>query len=261
MRDGGQNVSHMTSVPPESGMTTADSFVLDVLRGWRLQAASLNREEWRDILSATNNNLDKLDFDSISNALQVLWDEQLMQPRSSTHHGPQAYISIGSRRTTPGRGMMTPGGLMRSGMMSSRHGMQTPGGRTMRMSNVMIQPRQRLSPLEDPQIREALQSEKIAENLAAEARLTWQKAQEATSAPRKDRGFGAVMSGGKGKSSNSSTGCFICGDPGHMARECPDRMSPKGKGKSKSKFGYTSSMWDPSYDNYVMSKGTGKFKG
>jgi hypothetical protein len=82
-------------------MTTADSFVLDVLRGWRLQAASLNREEWRDILSATNS---MLDFDSISNALQVLWDEQLMQPRSS-HHQP---ISAGSRRTTPGLGMMIP---------------------------------------------------------------------------------------------------------------------------------------------------------
>ena len=53
-----------------------------------------------------------------------------------------------------------------------------------------------LSPaeLEDPQIHEALQSEKIAGNLAAEARLTWQKAQEANSALCKDRGFGAVSS-------------------------------------------------------------------
>lgn len=120
-----------------------------------------------------------------------------------------------------------------------------------------------LSPaeLEDPQIHEALQSEKIAGNLAAEARLTWQKAQEANSALCKDRGFGAVMSGGKGKSSNSSTGCFICRHPGHMARECPDRMSPKGKGKSKYNFGYTSSMWDLSYDNYVVATGKGKFKG
>ena len=48
LREGGQNVSHMTC-HPESGMTTADFFVLDVLRGWRLlQATSLNREEWRD---------------------------------------------------------------------------------------------------------------------------------------------------------------------------------------------------------------------
>ena len=91
LREGGQNVSHMTCHPPESGMTTADFFVLDVLRGWRLlQATSLNREEWRDILSATNN---MLDFDSTSNALQVLWNEQLMQPRSSHHHRPQAYLS------------------------------------------------------------------------------------------------------------------------------------------------------------------------
>ena len=68
---------------PDLGLTSADSFVLDVLRGWRLlQAASLSKDEWRDILSSTGN---KLDFESVSNALQVLWDEQLMQPRSMNY--------------------------------------------------------------------------------------------------------------------------------------------------------------------------------
>ena len=44
---------------PEAGLTSADSFLLDVLRGWRLlQAASLSKDEWRDILSATGNKLD-----------------------------------------------------------------------------------------------------------------------------------------------------------------------------------------------------------
>ena len=52
-----------------------DSFILDVLRGWRLlNAASLSQDEWRDVLSTTNN---KLDYDTISDALQTLWDEQL----------------------------------------------------------------------------------------------------------------------------------------------------------------------------------------
>ena len=55
---------------PEVGLTSADSFLLDVLRGWRLlQAASLTKDEWRDILSTTGN---KLDFESVSNALQIL---------------------------------------------------------------------------------------------------------------------------------------------------------------------------------------------
>ena len=60
---------------------TSASFVLDVLRGWRLlQAASLSRDEWRDVLSSTGN---KLDFESVSNALQVLWDDQLLHSPAS----------------------------------------------------------------------------------------------------------------------------------------------------------------------------------
>ena len=90
--------------------------------------------------------------------------------------------------------------------------------------------------LEDPQLREAMQSQKVAESLAAEAKLTWQKAQEATAALRKDRGFGAVT-GGKSNGKTSTSGCFICGHPSHLARDCPDKWAPRGKGKSKSKFG------------------------
>ena len=81
--DGHQGHSSPKRDSPDFGLTSADSFVLDVLRGWRLlQAASLSKNEWRDILSSTGN---KLDFESVSIALQVLWDEQLMQPRSMNH--------------------------------------------------------------------------------------------------------------------------------------------------------------------------------
>ena len=69
--------------PPEMSLTSGNSFLLDVLRGWRLlQAAALSKDEWRDILSPTGN---KLDFESGSNALQILWDEQVMQPRMASH--------------------------------------------------------------------------------------------------------------------------------------------------------------------------------
>ena len=63
-------------------MSVADSFIMGVLRGWRLlQAAGLSAEEKRDILSTTRNSLN---YDVISQALQGLWDEQLLGHR---HHG------------------------------------------------------------------------------------------------------------------------------------------------------------------------------
>lgn len=62
------------------GLGPMDSFILDVLRGWRLLvAASLTNDEWRDILASTGN---KLDYPAIAEALQTLWDEQL-----NHHHG------------------------------------------------------------------------------------------------------------------------------------------------------------------------------
>ena len=63
------------SVKP-GGLSPMDTFILDVLRGWRLLvAASLSSEEWRDVLATTTNN--KLDYLSVSDALQTLWDEQM----------------------------------------------------------------------------------------------------------------------------------------------------------------------------------------
>ena len=76
-----------------------DSFILDVLRGWRLLvAASLSNDEWRDILASTGN---KLDYTSIAEALQTLWDEQLGQQQlqhskgghSQVHHGPTHFLT------------------------------------------------------------------------------------------------------------------------------------------------------------------------
>ena len=70
-----------------SELSITDSFIMGVLRGWRLlQAASLSNEEKRDILSTTRN---QMDYESISSALRLLWDEQLLGPRHA--HSPAAH--------------------------------------------------------------------------------------------------------------------------------------------------------------------------
>ena len=78
--------SRQGTVPPpdkdQSELSPMDSFILDVLRGWRLfVAASLNPDEWRDVLATTGN---KLDYLSVSNALQTLWDNQVWSEASWT---------------------------------------------------------------------------------------------------------------------------------------------------------------------------------
>ena len=70
--------SDQAEVPREAvdEMSVADSFILGVLRGWRLlQAAGLSAEEKRDILSSTKNSLD---YEVVAAALQSLWDDQLL---------------------------------------------------------------------------------------------------------------------------------------------------------------------------------------
>ena len=67
-------------------MSVADSFIMGVLRGWRLlQATELTAEEKRDILSTTHNSLE---YDTIAQALQGLWDEQLLGQRPTSSHTP-----------------------------------------------------------------------------------------------------------------------------------------------------------------------------
>ena len=73
--------------PGDAMLSVADSFILGQLRGWRLlTSASLTSNEWRNVLGTTQG---KLDYESISNALQVLYDEQMSmatrQPTSLPH--------------------------------------------------------------------------------------------------------------------------------------------------------------------------------
>ena len=69
---------------PLDELSLADSFLLGVLRGWRLlQAAGLTPEEKRDILSTSKNSLE---YEVIASALQTLWDEQLLGQRHFMSH-------------------------------------------------------------------------------------------------------------------------------------------------------------------------------
>ena len=227
-------------------MSVADSFIMGVLRGWRLlQAAGLSAEEKRDILSTTRNSLN---YDVISQALQGLWDEQLLGHR---HHGgghmnymdamDPAYLNY-QEHDEDWDDEWQPwwddysayyqepeeewwDGQWDSAETQSIHAMDNPDD-------------------EDPRLREAQQAEQVAESLAAEAQRTWTEAQKATAALRKDRGFGAVLQKG------GSSKCFVCGGP-HFARECPRRMA---KGKGKSMYGYY-------YEDFAFNKGKSKGKG
>ncbi|CAE7645969.1 unnamed protein product [Symbiodinium sp. KB8] len=242
-------------------LALADSFIMQVLRGWRLlQAAGLNAEEKRDILSTTKNSLD---YEVIAAALQNLWDEQLLGQR----HGPASYQAHYSEAVDAETAYYQDDWWFDDGSWwydsfysDGGHGETWWDDYGYEGHDQMV-----ATEPEDPEnlekIKEAQQAEKIAEGLAAEAQRTWAEAQRATQALRKDRGFGAMAAQGPGG------GCFLCGGS-HFARDCPRRQQmsfgkgPKGsnrfsKGKAK---GYMNEMDEDYYANVFKGKSKGKGK-
>ena len=263
-------------------LSPMDSFILDVMRGWRLLvAACLSSDEWRDVLASTGN---KLDYQSIADALQVLWDEQLgrtLSSPSSFHHNhwveswpsdggayyEQQYnwLDDGWNSSDWGDSNYSTGDAFAAHWNDSG----SPSGDV----GEMDQP----DP-DDPALKEAMDAERSAEAMFNEARRTWSQAQQATASLRRDRGFGQhAHDSGKGKGK-----CFNCGG-NHYVWDCPDRLHPgprkgvgkhlsqaeldayllKGKGKGKPK-GLHMASWDDvwygdSYENYGMFKGKGKY--
>ena len=108
-----------------------------------------------------------------------------------------------------------------------------------------------LSPDEEERLQDALQAEQVAEQLAAEARRTWQEAQKTTQQLKRDRGFGHVNTVNNGR-------CFNCGG-NHLVRDCPDRRHgnyPKGKFSGKGKGMHY--MIDPNDAFYPETKAKAK---
>ena len=248
---------------PLDEMTLADSFILDVLRGWRLlQAAGLNAEEKRDILSTTKNSLD---YAVISAALQSLWDDQLLGHRGSSS-GSGSYQAHLLQPVSEEHLYYQEGddwSWQDDGWWYEDHYHDLDDSDSWwwwhdewDADSFPVTQQDSEDPESVAKLQEAQQAERVAESLAAEAHRTWTEAQRATQALRKDRGFGAVISSGNGAK------CFNCGG-NHFARDCPDRRHPSFGGKSKGKGKFRSFLADQDdfYSNYnFKGKSKGKSK-
>ena len=221
-------------------MALADSFIMQVLRGWRLlQAASLSPEETRDILSTTQN---RMSFEAISEALQTLWDEQLLGQRYRPWHG-QLNLHEWDQAWQD-----------EEDWYMDEHYDDFSTHQDWSWHDADEWPaEEELSeqvPIEDEKLKEAYQAEKVAEQLAMEAKRTWAEAQRTTQQMKRDRGFGQLAA------SSTSIKCFNCGG-NHYARDCPDRRHPSypgGKSAGKGKFAHR-----VDYGNALFqSKGKGK---
>ena len=243
---------------PLDELSLADSFVLGVLRGFRLlQAAGLNPDEKRDIISTTKGSLE---FETVTQALQTLWDDQLLGGRTGSF-GQQAmfqelYASQAADDWWEDDESWNWHAYVGTDDWSSwDYDLDENYGFHAYEESWNEEPVHELQAQTQTDSGEPeADSSKSAEGMALEQR-TWTEAQRAQAALRKDRGFGHVT--GKGQ---PRPACFKCGSTQHLARECPDRMHPQfHKGKSK---GYSSFYTDysPVYDTYMIGKGKGKTK-
>ena len=242
-------------------LSVADSFIMGVLRGWRLlQAAGLTAEEKRDILSTTKNSLE---YETVASALQSLWDEQLLGHRghSSTTGFHLNHMDQSVDEEAYGNyddSDWSWGSMDDGGWYDSYYAYEDPqwwswddesGGEP---PHTIAE-----AELEDPALKEAQQAEQVAEALALEAQRTWSQAQKATQALRKDRGFGAIS----GRPQPNDGRCFNCGGP-HLQRDCPDlrhRHGAKGKGKMKGFWNETDDYY-ANFSSFGKSKAKGKSK-
>ena len=236
-----------------SELSFADSFVLGVLRGYRLlQAAGLSPEERRDILSSTGGSLE---FEHVTKALQTLWDEQFLGAR---HAGHSSNLHFQETFHAEVNGDDQNASWHEDAFWADDWSSWQDWDWS--EAQMAEQPVESVVDEDDPSIKEAQQAERVAESLALEAQRTWSDAQKATAALRRDRGFGQHApsnGGGKGRGP-----CFICWGP-HLSRECPDRQHPsrwKGKGKGKQNYmaEYDESQNPQYYEDYYVNKGKGK---
>lgn len=252
-----QAVQPSQTADPINEMSFADSFVLGVLRGYRLlQSAGLSADERRDIISATRGSLE---FETVAKALATMWDEQLL----GRGHGLSSHLAMNFHESVPeesDESWWSPWHEAQASYHDSGWSSWWDWDDSLQAEQVTETVESEAPAADDPAIKEAQQAERLAQALAAEANRTWSEAQRATAALRRDRGFGAPPAGG-GRKGDSKGPCFICGAYGHLSRDCPDRHAPKGYGKGKSRSSYVLEYPEEGYDDfYTSGKGKGKGK-
>ena len=201
-------------LPGVTELSLADSFVLGVLRGFRLlQASGLSPDDMRDIISTTKGSLE---FEVVTKALQTLWDDQLVGRRHAGGWSPsKTHEAMFEEATSPSDDWWDDANV------AQYDDNYDDWWQDDEEWGYAIEEHEgtKASEEDDDAIKEAQKAEQIAEGLAMEAQRSWAEAQRATQALRKDRGFGHVIGGGKG---SSPTKCWTCGGP-HFSRDCPDR--------------------------------------
>eukprot|EP00435_Cladocopium_sp_Y103_P023742 s4552_g5.t1 len=153
--------------------SSADSFVLGVLRGFRvLQAAGLSPEDKRDILGTTRGSLE---FEVVTHALQTLWDEQFL---GRQHGRGQQHDNYQAEHYDE---------WWMDGMTASREDWEWYGddwdwwnydGYYTSLPEEPAEEEAPPSPEDEAALKEAQQAERVAESLAAEAQRTWSEAQK-----------------------------------------------------------------------------------
>ena len=212
----------VTPAVDETVLSITDSFILEQLRGWRLlTSASLSSDEWRDVLGTTQG---KLDYQSISDALQVLYDEQMngASRHQFTHHPAsantvEAFAMNGDDEedwswddtSWSSSSSWTDDAWNNMAYYDDDWWWQEEGNEEHDQVEAEV-----AAMSEEP-------SDEVGrmDQLLAEQR-SWSQAHKSSAAMKKDRGFG------KGA-------CYSCGSYQHFTRECPDRQAPHFKGKGK----------------------------
>ena len=222
-----------------------DSFILRQLRGWRLlQGACLSAEEWRAVMASTSN---RLDYGNVTAALTVLFDEQaISRQHGGHHHQQQGGPSIFSMDYDDGWEDWSSWDPSYYGYYAGWEDDYGGGHYEEDFEDA----------LEENEVKnddEAAAS--VKGDKEAMVQQTWSQAHRSTQMARKDRGFG------KGSSSAKGEGCFICGNPNHYSRQCPDRFAPNSKGKGKSMNYAWPEDDDWAYAAAAHMKGKAKGKG
>ncbi len=219
------------------------------MRGWKLLLnAGLEGRERTQILTTTNNSYE---YTIVAQALKEQWNDLELKERDR------------SRKSHQARMLEAQAAQAASASASSGH---DPNQQTyfLGVPDLTVEAMVTAEVATDEEYKALVATLHECEGLALEARRNLTQARAAVTQYRNDRGFGKValklrVAGNKGKGKggkggkgarwhDKDSGCFNCGAPGHLARDCTDATAPtralhaaiadahafqKGKGKGK----------------------------